>query len=164
MIRTALLAVGAAVALAAPALGQPPAFAPIGYGAHGVVSICGFNLGRGATPLNVPARSPLAARALGRTFATAAAAQRAFAVNSARLRTCDPIQVSGVTMVAAPGGFPVLGDARAAGQVTADGEPLGNVVFVRRGRSLAAIAWLAGRYDLAETTHLVRSAIRHLAP
>jgi hypothetical protein len=114
--------------------------------------------------LPVPERNPLAAKVLGRTFATAAGAERALAVNAARLRSCHAIRVGGIEMVAASTGFPVVGDDRAGGQVTANGQPLGNVVFVRRGRSLAAIAWLPGRYDVGETTRLARSAVRHLAP
>lgn len=94
MIRTTLLAAGAVVALAAPALARPPAFAPIGYGAHGVASICAFNLGRRAMGLAVPERIPLAARVLGRRIATVAAAQHALAVNAVRLRSCQPIRVS----------------------------------------------------------------------
>jgi len=163
--RTGTLAAGVVLALtAAPAFATAPAFAPIGHGAHGVQSICGFNLGRGVMPLSVPERNPLAAIALGRRFATPAAAQRALAVNAARLDRCRPIRVSGITLVASPARFPRVGDARVSGRVTADGKPLGNVVFVRRGRSLGVIAWLPGRDDVTEPTRLARSAVRHLAP
>jgi len=149
------LAAGAALALAvAPTLASAaPAPLP-----------CGFTLGPGAFGLTWPTLD--GATVVGRSFPTVVAARQAMARNRFLLNTCAPRPIGGIATVAKRAdGFPGarVGDQRFAANVFVGGYVARDLVFVRRGRSIAIIR-TAANAEPQQTALLARNVAQAIAP
>jgi hypothetical protein len=163
----AIIALAAAPTLAAPepstGLDLPSGLVIVAIPPDIRPALCGFTIGGGAIRLTwVEDRTVVTETA--RSFATVAAARRVLLANRARLATCRIIRVDGLAMRVRPKSLPRVADQGFAGNVMAGGYVVGDIVFLRRGRSIAVLTWMPSHGDLLTTARLARAAARQIVP
>jgi hypothetical protein len=126
-------------------------------------ALCGFTIGGGAIRLTwVEDRTVVTETA--RSFATVAAARRVLLANRARLASCRRTRVEGLAMRVRSMRLPRVADQGFAGNVMAGGYVVGDIVFLRRGRTVAVLTWMPGHGDVRTTLRLARAAARQIVP